>query len=315
MVVSFFLSGLIYITANNEISGGLSNFSTRVISNPDKTTQRQIDKLQDEEVANIRKRILTYLNILNISIFIMGGLASFMIASQTISTIEASHKAQVRFTSDASHELRTPLAAMKSELEASLLDKKITKSELRSSLESAVEEVDKMTELTAMLLDLSRVNTLSYDAKPVEVNHAVQSVVDRIGKPNRIKFKHTKPAYIKGNEIALETVFNILIDNALKYSSKNSKVTITVTQNTVKVFVSITNLGDGISSKDIDHIFDHFYRGENKNNKIAGYGMGLTLAKEIVNHHSGHINVKSTTGKTTTFTVVIPKNSKPLSVI
>ena len=67
--------------------------------------------------------------------------------------------------------------------------------------------------------------------------------------------------------------------------------------------------------KEISQIFEHFYRGENSSKNINGYGMGLALAKEIVTHHNGHIDVKSTTDELTIFTVVLPKNSKSLSVI
>lgn len=315
MVVSILLSGLIYYAVSNEVSGGLTNLGERIISKPDKTTQDQIIKIQSEEAERSHQRLAYYLYILNLLIFILGGVSSYMIAKKIIKTIETTNKAQARFITDASHELRTPLAAMKSEIEASLYDKKITKKELQSTLKSTVEEVDKMSGLTAMLLDLSRVNTLNYDVGPVEVNHAIQSVVDRSSDQTRLKYTCTRPAYIKGNELALETVFNIIIENALKYSLPKSKVEITVSQSSQKVYVKISNQGRGIAPEDIDHIFEQFYRGYSDTKKLPGYGMGLALAREIVEHHSGHIDVKSTTDELTIFTVVLPKNSRSLSVL
>ena len=315
MVVTFLLSGLIYTTITAELSGRLSNLGTRLIANPDDTTQQRILKYQSEEAQKMRHNIITFIIILNISIFILGGVASYSLASNTVGSIEAAHKAQTRFVSDASHELRTPLAAMKSELEATLYDKKVSKNELKETMQSMVEEVDKMTGLTTMLLDLSRVNTINYDPQSVEISHAIQSVIDRTENNRRIVLKPSRPAYIKGNEIALETVFNILIDNALKYSPAKSKINITVTQNANRVFVKVSNGGKGIKKEEISQIFEHFYRGENSSKNINGYGMGLALAKEIVKHHNGHIDVKSTTGELTIFTVVLPKNSKSLSVI
>ena len=315
MVVSGFFSGLIYIAIDNEISGGMSNLGSRIIVDTDSLTQKQIIRIQNEESENARKRIVYYLYVLNMIILMFGGVASYLIARKTINSIETSHRTQIRFTADASHELRTPLAAMKSEIEASLYDKNITKTELRQTLESAVEEVDKMTGLTSMLLDLSRVNTIDFDEKPVEIQHAIQSTIDRIDSPNRINFKHSRPVYIRGNEVAIETVINILIDNALKYSSEKSKISIETTQSSSKVYIKVSNFGSGIAKEDIGQIFEHFYRGRNSIKNRSGYGMGLALAKEIVEHHNGRIDVKSTTGKLTIFTVVIPKSNRSLSVI
>ena len=315
MTVSFLLSGLIYTTVTAEVTGRLSSLGTRIISNPDDTTQQRILRFQSEEAKETRQNIISFIIVLNISILILGGFASYAIASNTLGSIEAAHKAQARFVSDASHELRTPLAAMKSEMEASLHDKSITKNELKETLQSTVEEVDKMTGLTTMLLDLSHVNAIDFDPQSVEISHAIQSVIDRTDNSKKILLKPSRPAYIRGNEIALETVFNILIDNAMKYSPAKSKVIISITQNTNKVFIRVSNNGKGINKEDINHIFEHFYRGQNGSGKSQGYGMGLALAKEIVMHHSGRIDVKSTTGELTIFTVVLPKNSKSLSVI
>ena len=309
-------SGLIYITTTSELEGGLSNLGTRIVRSPNINTHKQVLRIQTEEVEKTRQRIISYLVLLNICVFILGGITSYLIAWRTLNSLEVIHKAQARFSSDASHELRTPLAAMKSELEATLYNKKSSKTELKETINSTLEEVDKMTGLTSMLLDLSHVNTIQYDTKPVEVNHAIQSVVDRLHIPQRLKLQNSRPAYIKGSEVALESVFNIIIDNALKYSTPDTPVTIEVGQTSNKVNVKITNEGEGINEEDIEQIFEHFYRGKNSTDKkLPGYGMGLALAKEIITHHGGRIDVKSTTGKLTIFTVVLPKNGKSLSVI
>ncbi len=315
MVVALLLSGVIYAIFSNEVAGRLTNFSSRLVENPDLRTRQQIRLYQTEEAKEAEQSIVSFLVILNISILIMGGFVSYGLASSTISSVEAAHKAQARFTSDASHELRTPLAAIKSEIEAVLYSTKHSKKELEDTLGSVHEEIDKMSDLTAMLLDLSRVNTLVFDTSPVEVNHAVQTVVDRLNQPDRIVYTPSNPIYIKGNELALETVFNILIENALKYSPAKSPVKITVKQSGGRVYVSVTNTGSGIAKADIPHIFESFYRGNTINIKqTKGHGMGLPLAKEIVEHHGGRIDVKSTTGKKTIFTVVLPKNTRPLSL-
>lgn len=280
MSVSVLLSGIIYVVMYRELSSNLSS-----------------------------------LYLLNLTILIIGGITSYLIAKKTIDSLEKSQNSQIRFIADASHELKTPLTALKSEIEATLYYKKSTKEDFKRALESAVEEADKMSELTSMLLELSRVNTLGYDEKPVEINHAIQTVVDRSQFNDRIEYKCSRPAFMKGNEVALETVFSILIDNALKYSLKKSKIYVGVTQSNSRIMIKITNQGQGITKKDMEHIFDHFYQGGGSGVKKSGYGMGLALAKEITEHHSGHINVKSTTGESTTFTVVLPKNSRNLSVI
>lgn len=102
-------------------------------------------------------------------------------------------------------------------------------------------------------------------------------------------------------------LFVVLLDNAIKYSGKGEKILIKVSQIGKHASVSIKDYGSGIKASDLPYIFERFYRGESSRNKAKtnGYGLGLSLAKQIVDMHRGKISVKSVSGKGAEFTVFI----------
>jgi len=103
----------------------------------------------------------------------------------------------------------------------------------------------------------------------------------------------------------LVETFVILLDNSIKYSPKNSKIEINSKSSKNKVTISVMDEGIGIASDDLVHIFDRFYRAE-KSRTEKGYGLGLSIAKKIIEQHKGEIEVKSEVNKGTTFTVILP---------
>lgn len=119
---------------------------------------------------------------------------------------------------------------------------------------------------------------------------------------------------ISGAAESLEELFIILLDNAIKYSPDKSTVELTSLARRKKVLIEVSDQGMGISKKDIPHLFDRFYRADlsrskNKKGQLAqagGYGLGLSIAKQIVQKHKGEISVESKIGKGSTFKVTFP---------
>lgn len=111
---------------------------------------------------------------------------------------------------------------------------------------------------------------------------------------------------LAGETLSLTELFIILLDNAIKYSDSNSEVTLMSRKADHHVEVVVKDTGSGIDEKDIPHIFDRFYRVDKSRSKTPGYGLGLSIAKKIVEAHKGTISVESKTNKGTKFIIKLP---------
>ncbi|MBC7459458.1 hypothetical protein H7200_01955 [Candidatus Saccharibacteria bacterium] len=284
------------------LSGG-----SPIIQTTAETTVMQ-DRLRAYQSEQASVQMALALLYVNIVILIAGGAGSYFLARRTLKPLEQAHEAQSRFTSDASHELRTPLAAMKAELEVNLRDKNLTMSDAHQLLESNLEEVNKLIDLSEMLLRLAR---LDYDTLPKEQFDMVDSLKAAM-KPfavhaKRFDISSRKKAVILANEIAIVELMTLLIDNAVKYSPKGSPIAIRIFERRLMTGFEIKNNGTKISPDVLARLFDRFYRGDtsrtesNKN----GYGLGLAIAKRIAAIHHGSIQVRSD-DKETVFTFYVP---------
>ncbi len=317
MTISITFSILIYQLNFQEISARLEDLQHSLLDNtlyvlPNNSANNYLNygsdsplSIQSRQAANQMALSLLYINMV---IFIAGGLGSYFLARRTLRPIELSHEAQSRFTSDASHELRTPLAAMKAELEVSLRDPNLSQAESRELLESNLEEVNKLIQLSTMLLQLSRLDHNKLERSLVDVV-AILNEKMKLYKTASKRFEITtrKKATISANEPAISELIGILIDNALKYSPKGSKITIRIFQKRTNIGFEIHNKGDVIPEDKLPKLFDRFFRADNSrtNSSQNGYGLGLSIAKKIVDIHHGDIQVTSTKDGTT-FTFYLP---------
>ena len=245
---------------------------------------------------------------INLVILVAGGLGSYFLARRTLRPIEEAHEAQSRFTSDASHELRTPLAAMKAELEVNLRDTNLSAIESRELMESNLEEVNKLIGLTQMLLQLSRLDFNKMDLEPIDVVEVLDEKM-KLYKTASKRFDITarKKAVAIANEPAISELIGILIDNAIKYSPKGSKITIRIFAKRLMVGFEIHNMSALIPEDQLTKIFDRFYRLDSSrtNGSENGYGLGLSIAKKIIDIHHGDLQVSSSE-EGTTFTFYLP---------
>lgn len=311
MVISLLFSVTIYNTTTSEIRDRLNDFQSRLEQPgavPDMNPNpRLFNAFRNNQGSMAEKNIWTTLVYVNLIIFFGGGILSYLLARRTLRQIEESHDAQSRFTSDVSHELRTPLAAMKTELEVALRDKKLSKEDMRELLESNLEEVDKLTVLSKTLLQLSKLDHSELEIDSIDLGVLTSDVVQRYDKNmNRIRITApAKPLTLQANAATIEELVTILVDNALKYSPQKTPITIKLARQGRQVIFSITNKGKGISPEDMPHIFDRFYRSETSRT-TSGSGLGLSLAKKIVELQNGELSVSSATDKDTTFQFILP---------
>ena len=316
MTISLLFSIAIYSISASEVDARLEQFQSRFERSDipayrdDGTPVPDFNQVRDDQNSRAHSNLFFSLLYINLLILITGGTASYVLARRTLRDIEEVHVTQSRFTSDASHELRTPLAIMKTELELVLRDKSVPKAELREILESNLEEVDKLTRLSHMLLQLSRAEYSELEMAELDIEDMIKQVVRRQSQPTeRIAVVTAKSMpHAIGNLASIEELAMILIDNALKYSPADSLVTIRLSKRGGKACIDVTNTGKGISADDLPHVFDRFYRADTSrtNGSQSGYGLGLALAKQIVEVHKGELSATSALDHATTFTVLLP---------
>lgn len=315
MIISLLFSVTIYNVTTSEVRDRLNDLQSRIEQpgvlpnvNPD---PRMYSAFKSNQYERANRNIWATLVYVNLFIFFGGGVLSYLLARRTLGHLEQAHEAQSRFVSDVSHELRTPLAAMRAELEVALRDKKLTKSDMQELLASNLEEVDKLSTLSQTLLQLSKLDHSNLDMTTVDLTTMTSEVAQRYDiNAARITVQApTTPLKVHGNTSLLEELIIILVDNALKYSPEKTPITIKLARSGKRVLFAITNKGSGIRSEDLPHIFDRFYRADTSRSQ-SGSGLGLSLAKEIVELQHGELSVSSAAGQDTTFRFYLPIEKK-----
>ena len=226
-------------------------------------------------------------------------------------TLEKQETLRKRMTADVAHELRTPLATLQSHMEA-LIDG-IWKPDVER-FRSCHEEIMRMNRMVGDLEKLARFENenVILNKSKFNISELIQKTIDNFEAD--IQSKNIEVYFDGKEEIAsadkdkMSQVFINLISNALKYTQQGGMLAITVKGNEKTFEISFKDNGYGISSEDLPYIFERFYRADKSRNRLTGgSGIGLTIAKAIVEAHKGTITVKSELDKGTEFTVMLPK--------
>lgn len=312
MTISITFSIVIYQLNLREINFRLENLQhsliETVLNNSFKAFTSGPESALATEGRQAASQMTLSLLYINIVVFVTGGLGSYFLARRTLRPIEEAHEAQSRFTSDASHELRTPLAAMKAELEVTLRDTKLTAGEAREQLESNLEEVNKLIDVSEMLLKLSRLDYDQLERTPVDVVAAyTDSLKSHPKDKKRFKLTARKTAFVYANKAAVTELIGILVENAIKYSPPKTPIAVRIFIRRGMVAFEITNQGEPIPQARLQKLFDRFYRADTSRTESSknGYGLGLSIARKITDIHHGDIQVSSTKAGTK-FTACLP---------
>jgi signal transduction histidine kinase len=233
-------------------------------------------------------------------------------AVKAILPVENAMEKQRRFVADASHELRTPLSIL-----LSSVDMLNGKNEVMVLAQSMKEEILNMRNLTNSLLTLARSDEEDVKRVVFDLSEVSRTVIDAIRTAANEKNIEIIPSLeegvlLSGDGEKIRQLVGILVDNAVKYSSENSAVRIDVTASHGIAKVVVTDQGKGIPEEHLERIFDRFYRVDKaRSRQIGGYGLGLSIARNIAVSHEGEIKVESAEGKGSTFTVLLPlKNAR-----
>ncbi|MEO8784879.1 MAG: HAMP domain-containing sensor histidine kinase [Candidatus Saccharimonadales bacterium] len=312
MVLSVGFSLFVYHLSDRELTAGLrrpSFISSRMVSLP------QYERFRDARLLEAHSELRVALVFFNVLVLLAGGLISYGLARRTLEPIEAALQRQSRFTADASHELRTPLTAMQTEIEVALRNKNLNPNQAKALLASNLEEVNKLRALSDVLLRLARHDDQALNLQTISLlaigtsavkSHSKAAKAKKITIDNRLD-----DALVVGDQAALTEILSILLDNALKYSPAGSQINLTNRVTKHQVQIDVSDQGQGIATADIRHIFDRFYRQDSSrtNGQVGGYGLGLSIAKQLVTLHQGTLSVKSLPGVGSTFTVSLPKQA------
>ncbi len=267
-------------------------------------------------VAETERRIIFTLVLINAAILLISGVTGYFLAGITLAPIAEMVEEQNRFISDASHEINTPLTSLKLALEVYLREKKTTLAESKTLVTESLDEVNKLQYLSGSLLQLAQFqkpnNTKFEKVKLADVIHEAIRKVAPMAHEKEIKIEAKLIKIdVMASKYGLTDLLVILLDNAIKYSHSKSKIEISLMKLDSQVSIVIQDYGIGIAKEGLTHIFDRFYRTDEARSKThkGGYGLGLSIAKKIVDAHHATITVKSNLGKGSTFTVNLPKSS------
>lgn len=225
------------------------------------------------------------------------------------SEIARSDDNQKKFIANVSHDFKSPLTSIQGYLEA-MLDGTIPMEMHEKYIGRVLNETRRLTKLTASLLQLNNLNIkgLVLEFKEFDINKTIKQTCETFeGRclEQRITLELVltgEDFYVKADEGKIEQVLYNLIDNAIKFSHKDSVIKIETTEKNDKLFVSVKDSGIGIPKDGVAHVFERFYKSDLSRGKDKkGTGLGLAIVKEIINAHEENINVVSTEGVGTEF--------------
>ena len=224
--------------------------------------------------------------------------------------VERTLEGQRRFVADASHELRTPLTTIRGN--ASLLRQfpTLTSEDRVATLAQISHEAERMSRLVQDLLTLARADAGQPLARvPVALAPLVEDVVSQarvLAHGQQVTTNGVRPVEVLGDPDALRQLALILLDNALKYTPPGGRILVHLEPAGNDARLAVSDTGVGIDPKDLPHIFERFYRADHAR-QAGGTGLGLSIAEWIAAQHGGKIEVVSTPGCGSTFTVCLPR--------
>jgi heavy metal sensor kinase len=290
-ILSLFIFSIMIISA----SGGF--FIARKALSP-------IEKISDTIKRISESNLSARITIRNVPKELRELAASF---NHTFARLEKSFKRQKQFIADASHELRNPLSVILSHSEI-MLRKERSTTEYKNAFTAIEEATGLMSGIVGKLLSLARLGTDKIELKmePINLNEVIRQAVKVVTplatqKGITINVPVNEQSVILGDRATLLELFVTVLDNAIKYNVPQGRIDISIKKEASFIVTEIKDTGIGIPEKDLDRVFDRFYRVDKSRSKeIGGAGLGLSICNEIVKLHGGRIRIKSKVGVGTT---------------
>ena len=290
--------------------GYLSEYNLRFMIRKTPTIEKIAFVDVSRQIQSIQKLaiILAVVGVVSLTAFF---LISLFLARITIKPVKEAWDKQHQFVADASHELKTPLTVILANTGILLgkPDEKIKDEE--KWIQYIKTEALRMKRLVEEMLFLAKtdVSASMGEQKELNLSDVVWSCLlpfESVAYEQGITLNNniTGDILMRANEGQIKQLVAILLDNACKYTERGGQVTVALSQKQDKVTLSVNNTGNPISADVLAHVFERFYRAdESRVRTEGGYGLGLSIAKSIVEGHNGKINVVSNEENGTTFTV------------
>ncbi|MGH9543923.1 MAG: sensor histidine kinase [Terriglobales bacterium] len=236
--------------------------------------------------------------------------------TQMLARLEYSFTQQREFVGNAAHELKTPVAVLKSTLQ-SLLQRPRSSEEYRVGLQASLQDLDRLEQLLQWMLRLARAEQWAQSAQGreldvIDINSTCEEAVERIrslaqSRNTTIHFASNGPVPFRADPEDLQLVWTNLLENAVRYSPEGTSVEVAVARAGDKARITFQDHGVGIAAADLPKIFERFYRGDHSRARATGgFGLGLAIAKALVEAYGGNIAAESTLGEGTRMTVDLP---------
>ncbi len=227
--------------------------------------------------------------------------------NQTLERLESLFKSQQRFLADVSHELRTPLTVIKGNIDL-MRRIKTTDEDILNGMD---DEVGRLTRLVGGLLMLAQAESgkLALNFAPVELDLLLTEVFTEVrvlaGSKVKVHLNEIDEVMVRGDRDRLKQVLLNLVANAIQYTPAGGEVFLSLSRIAHQARLIVRDTGPGIPAEDLPHIFDRFYRAEKSRtrSKASGFGLGLSIAKWIIEQHGGQIKVESKEGEGATFVI------------
>lgn len=216
------------------------------------------------------------------------------------------------FVSTAAHELRTPLATIMGYADLLLMNEKWSDKEQRDYLKLIQDKAERLGDIVGDLLDISRIESgegVLLDPKPCDLDLLCKEVVRSFSHQSQ---KHTfevetpRSATIYADRFAVLQILENLISNAIKYSPRGGLVKVSVAKHDCHCQCTVTDQGLGMTSAQVEKVYDKFYRVDATNTAVSGTGLGMTIVKHLVDAHGGKIEISSVPDQGTSVTVSFP---------
>jgi len=292
----------------------LTEMNIETVSTNIKYAAVLINTTQLEQISQNHEQLIV---VVMASFWILSLLASLYLARVSVKPLLESMQKQQNFVENASHELRTPLAVLQNRLETLFRKPEATIMESSESIASSLEEVRNMRLLTTNLLNLARRDDgIKPDLGEVqpEFFNTIFTNYEMIATENHkvFHFENRIKRTIITDKLLLKQLMTILFDNAVKYTEEDGEINFVITATDRNLYLTVSDDGIGISQADKKKIFDRFYRVDKaRTRQKGGFGLGLSLAKQIVDALKGSISVKDNKPHGTIFEVKIAIQTPP----
>ena len=321
MTLSLIFTGIIYLLSTASLNRPLlpseeenSSVSVEAPEFGEHSFENTFRKRLERRDNTTRMTIIYSLLGFNLGIFVIGIFVSRSLAKLTLAPIERAMMKQTQFIFDASHELKTPLTAMLVRNEVALRKKSLPEEKAREVIEKNIEEILKMKELTASMLDVARENGEPEKSAEINVPEFLADLKEKlapVAKERGVKIEMEmnmgKNLRVSAAKNTLEQILTIFADNAMKYSGEKI-IYLRAGRCGKNVAFSVKDNGAGVKKEDQKRIFERFYQvdaARTRTEDKTSHGLGLAIAKNLAERQGYKIVLRSIEGRGAEFEVVV----------